>query len=718
VSISLADIVQTNTGTFNASSGSATLASGTLVGSTIILCVQTYGSSGPSATGFTRDHGSAGLSAKGYILRKSNSTGGETTWAFTGFGAGQPVVWFALEIVGLEPVATFEANATYASISAATSFPTNTSPLITAYETLAIAFHGGQNTVSSTVPTWSGQTNDYVEILENSRVDGATATSAAVSVKFGTDVGTYQSTATASISTTGNAVTSVYVAKGARRLPNVDVMTGLEFGTTAGLTTGNTSNPPFDSSAGTPAVVTTTPRSGTYCLELSATSAAEWVAWTSTGALSLYTAPPQRVAFQQYVFRLSFRFPGSLPGADVGVCALDAGTGTAASGVWVVYRTASQKLGVQIGQIGGTGTGLGTEVLSANTLVADTWYNLDLSVDMANEDRQQLWSAYWQLDSVAQVTAVIVTDTTVAPGTFTQFRLGWLTSTTATIRYDDIVGSKHPGHYPLGPIGIYALGVDPAGTVAVTTATSFSTMTANGTLNTTFSTTTARGAVDEIPPTIGASADGFVQDTTAATDYVELPMTTRAAATNLQAIRGVRWYFPGWAVSATAATIGFRAWDGTAETLLFAAADPNFDNSTTTPAWVCRMHRALASNVPYVWTQALLDALAARVGFSTSAAVNVGIHSAIAEVAMRDANSQQVIEADGVFLYARLDPDTGYPVAYRLAAAIDCDAWGTYVINAATVNRTAIAGGEDVYIVGAESNAVVSFLSAGRIVGV
>ena len=42
------------------------------------------------------------------------------------------------------------------------------------------------------------------------------------------------------------------------------VVTGFEFGTTAGWATGNNSNKIFDTVTGTPTIVTTTPRSGTY----------------------------------------------------------------------------------------------------------------------------------------------------------------------------------------------------------------------------------------------------------------------------------------------------------------------------------------------------------------------------------------------------------------------------------------------------------------------
>lgn len=709
MAISADDIVQTNTGTVNAANPVVTLPSGTVDGNTVLIFIMSYGTGSPSATGFTRDHAPSGSSSKSYILRKSNVTAGETSWTVT--NTANPMVWFVMEVQNLHPTAAFEANSVYLSSTAVTSVPTNTTGASTIYEGLAFAFHGGQNTTSATVATWSGQTGGFAELLENSRTDGTTATSAAVSVRVVNDIGTYQSTATASQTVTASAVIVVYSASRTTRQPNPDIICGAEIGTTAGLTTGNTAAPPVDAKNGTVSIVSTSPRSGNYCFELTGSGAAANVAWTSTGALSLYTAPSGHVINQQYVMRVSFYFPTSLPGADVTVCAMDQGTGTSGSGVQAVYRSATQQLGVQMSH---STLGAGTEVLSTATLSADTWYSLDLYLDMAQEIRSSGWWADWALDGVAQTRATRTATTASDVATITQVRLGWLTSSTATIRYDDLVGSKHPGHFPLGDIGVYPMPVDPAGTVTVTTAASFSTFTNNGTLNTTFNTTTARNAVDEIPPTIGATADGFVQDAAATGDYVELPMTSRDAASFGQALRGVRWYFCGWAVSASANTIGFRGYDGTTETTLFAAADPNFDNSTTNPAWVCRMHRTLAASTPYAWTQAGLDALAARVGFSSSATVNVGVHAILAEVAMRTAVETQVLQQDGVFIYSALDPDTGNVIYLRLdATAAAGDGWATYTINGVDVNRTALAGTSDTYTVGAESSSVVSYITGG-----
>jgi hypothetical protein len=714
MSISQDDIIQTQTGNFNATAGNATLPSGTTDGNTVIIAVMVAGAFSPTIAGFTRSHGSSIGNARVYILQKANTVAAETTWAIGGVGTASPVVWVAMEVQNLSKLALVETfGSPSVSAQSGTSVATQTSGTSYSFETLGFAIHGGNNTANATIPVWSGTTGNFLPIATSGRAEAATACSISVSLMTGTDVGTYQSTSTSSVTlAAANASLVIYNADAAHRVPDIDIISGAEHGTEAGRATGITGGPPVDFTNGTVTVSTTSPRTGTYSWQATGSAAAANFGWTSTGAMSLYTAPTGYTAHRQYVGRFSFYMP-TLPGADVTVAAIDNGSGLSGAGCQLVYRTASQKLGMQVVQ---DTLHVGTEVLSAVAVTAAAWHDVDVYLDMTNRNRESQFHAYWRLDGVDQTEASAATDTSSAVSTFTRATLGWTTASTATIRYDDIAWSKRPGCYPLGDIGIHAVTVDPAGTVTVTTAANFSTMTANGTLNATFSTTTARGAVDELPPTIGASADGFVQDTLAATDYVELPMTTWDVYTNLGALRAIRWYFCGWAAAAgptTAATIGFRAWDGTAETTLFAAAEPNFTSSTTTPSWICRMQRTLASNVPPALTQAGLDALAARVGFSTDATPVVGIHAAYAEVAVRAVATQTVQEQDGVLIIELYDPDTGNVIAFRLDATATAAAWADYVINGSTVHQFAAGGTTDLLIVGAESNSAVSFVTGG-----
>lgn len=718
MSITAADIVQTNTGSYNGTSGSISLPSGTTDGNTVVIAIMIAASASPAITGFTRSHGATTGSVRPYILQKAQAAAGETSWT-TSVHTSAPVTWVAMEIQNLSKLNGVEVWATPAAVTqTGTSIVTTTTPSSYSYETLAFAIHGGNNTAAATAPAFTGHTGDFVEIATSTRTDGATGSGISVSLRTGLDIGTYQCTATSSVSlASANATIVVFNAENAKRVPNLDVMAGMEWGTAAGLTTGITGGPPFDSKTGTVNVTTTSPRTGTYALECVGTGAASNVVWATSGALGLYTAPTGLVLHRQYVGRFSVYFHSALPGADVQICAVDNNSGTSGAGFQMTYHTASQKIGVVVNQ---DSLHTGTEVLSATTVAANTWYNIDFYLNMTNQDREQAYHAYWRIDDVDQTTAVCTTTTTVSADTFSQWRLGWATSTTADIHFDDIVGSKHPGHYPLGDIKIYGIAADSAGTATVTTGANFSTFTNNGTLNATFSAATALAAVDDLPPTIGATADGFVQDTLGATDYVAVPMVTRDMATNLETPRGVRWYFPGWANAAgptTAATIGFRGYDGTVETVLFAAAEPNFQNSTTAPAWICRMQKDLATNVPPILSQARTDALTARVGFSSDATPVLGVHATIAELAVRAAAIQQIMQVEEtLYVYAYLDPDTSNYIALQLVAPPDADAWIMYRLNGVMQTPASItAGTSHTYIIGAESNATVDFISAGRV---
>jgi len=234
----------------------------------------------------------------------------------------------------------------------------------------------------------------------------------------------------------------------------------------------------------------------------------------------------------------------------------------------------------------------------------------------------------WQVDGISQPTLA------VSSGFVSQIHVGWaLTAATATVDYDDLCISATAGDYPMGATKVLLL--TPAGTAAVNTPTAFSLMSANGTINSTFNVTTARDAVAEVPPSIGASADGFVQDATDTAAHVDIPMSTYTLAGG-EAIIGVRVVCCGWAVSTTAATLGFRAYNGTVEEVLqVGTVNPTFSNSATTPGWFAK--QCTLTNFD---TQAKLDALQVRVGWSSDAAPDIGVQAVYAEVAVAATQQQ------------------------------------------------------------------------------
>jgi hypothetical protein len=395
------------------------------------------------------------------------------------------------------------------------------------------------------------------------------------------------------------------------------------------------------------------------------------------------------------VTRVCFYLP-SLPGSDADLFSLCQVAGT--PDLQVRYRTASQKIGLQIASA--------TEQLSDATVSASTWIGVDIRYDVSGTTYTADWSVDYGAGPVEQAQA---TRGSVAPSLVGNLILGWTGSATQTVRYDDIAASRIRGQYPLGDIRIYPLGVDPAGSVTISGTTgNFQTMSANGTLAA-WNATTARGAIDDIPPTISASADGIVQSTTAASDYVEIPMQTRDAAANAEAIRAVKWYFPMWAASGTANSIGLRGYDGTTETTLFSTADPGADNSTTTPVWICKMHRTLGSALHRTWTQTQLDALTARVGFSGDASPAVGVHAVIAEVAMRAGESRTLF---GGLASIAADPDPNSVIDIEVdATTLSDDADLVYEVNASPTTVPVTQGTTHTETVGATVAGEVNYIA-------
>lgn len=194
--------------------------------------------------------------------------------------------------------------------------------------------------------------------------------------------------------------------------------------------------------------------------------------------------------------------------------------------------------------------------------------------------------------------------------------------------FDDLVFSGTSGDYPLGVHSVKAVTVDPAGTVTLSGTTgNFQTFTGSTPTKSAWNATTARDAVDEIPPNTGASQDGWCQITTAATDYVEMPMTTFTLSGDT--VVAGRIYGAIWSQDATGGFIGLRTWNGTTERNLFGSNISISGNNTTSYPWVAAMLTLADIN-----TQGEIDALAVRAGFSSDAAPDMGLHSVLVEIAV------------------------------------------------------------------------------------
>jgi hypothetical protein len=637
-------IIQQASGTFTGTTGTATLPNPSTAGNTVIM-VMAGTAGGLGATGFTSIRNNSIIPVTANLLWK-NTAGGETSFSLTNAGANL-TAWICYEIEGLDqsnPVDVIATN--YATGSGGTLTTPANIPLANTFDGMVLVTHAGEDTTSTVAPTWSGHTGGVSELTEVTGDNGTISIGLTTAVAF-TYTGAPQVWSSTATKTNGSGQQAsstivVFTAANAKYAADVAVCTGFEFGTAAGITLGGagTSTNVFDSLAGTPTVVSTNPRSGTYCLELSSSAAAESLSWSRTGVLNVLLST-------QITIRLSVYFPTSLPGADLELLALT--PATAGDAAVLRYESSDSTLRLKVGT--------GTEVVSDAAVSANTWISIDLRVDGRTTTHRADWRIDYTNDAFyvgqAQATA---TGTVVTNGW--DVRLGWASASTATVRYDDVVVGRFGGHYPLGNMIHEAITVDPSGTLTVSGSTAnFNVMTANGTLAA-WNATNARNAIDERPPTIGASADGIVQVATAISDYVEIPTTTISAVNLGAAIRAVRLVACGWAASTTTATIGFRSYDGVSEITMFSASDYQFDNSTTTPAWHAQMVRSSGSRQD--WTQSKLDALVFRMGFSGDASPAVGIHNIIGEVCLRVGDLVEVISIDeGQFTVDwRMDPDS------------------------------------------------------------
>lgn len=704
------NVLQYASGGFNGTSGTVTLPQPTgAAACDVILVAGVGGGTGVSldppyptgipASTFPRDSvAPTAVTSKAYVWRLSVSPGaGLQSFELATAGGAGPVAWAVFEIENLDIRTPDLVPASYSGSETGGTTRSTQSVQTDVLDGLCLAVHVGTYTSGTTVPTWSGHINSSdaalapEEAVSQGQAGTGRAIGMSVSWRFLSAAGTMECTATSSLSVVSGATLVIYPATGSRRLPRYDVCFGAEVGTANGLATGaaGTGTSPFDASAGTPAVVTSTPRSGSYCLELSSTAAIENVVWTAAGALGRHTPTS---GYYQMVMRLHVRFPGSLPAGDVELAAVEADNGTSLYSLRLWYRSASQKLALQVY--------LGSDVLSDTTVAADTWIGVDMLHWLDTGTFGEAWGD-WQVDYNADDSTGAVAQTratgTGVPVDFTKVRLGWAAATTATVRYDDIVVAKDARHYPIGNVKIVPLKIDPSASPSVSgTAGNFRVFTSNGGTLSAWDATAARNAVDDVPPTIGASADGVCQITTASGDYMELPLDTYTAAPGYTA-RALRWYLAGWAASTSAATIGIRGVDsaGANSHQLFAVGDPNFDSSAT--VWISRMHRIPASNLVTPFTQAMVDSLAARVGFSTDANPDVGVHCVLGELVIAPAAEYEIINIeDGLFtVIVRQDPVTSAVVSYLVTvndttrgATFDC------TIDGAPITSVYVAAGD------------------------
>lgn len=662
-------VIQQVTGSFEGASGSVTLAP-TEAGSQILIFAGVVGTGVTlQDTSVALPTGFGALGIPGYGTRidyarvqgfiKTSTTAGETSWTLSlTNSASRLVVWAAFEVYGLDSdwpdnayrSATMTDSGTAATVTSTSQTATSISET---YNGVSFMCAFAVNT-GGTTPTLSGHTNGFWETASQSATDAASrAATLSVATKQELTVNTPACAVTVSPgSYVGNYLITLTTVD-AHHAPAIMAMSGFEIGTatniaTTGLGSGDGTIAPFDGVVGSPAIVATTARSGAYCLELSSTAAAENLTWTTGASKNLSGS-----LIETWSERFHVRFPTALPSVNVELASVE--IGSLANGLVIRYVTAFQQIGVRIGT--------GSEVLSDAAVVADQWIGIDFLYD----PRATTHTCVWQVDYNAEVSdptgpvaQAAASTTGMSAGTVTTVRHGWTTSITATVRYDDIAGSSRRKTYPIGDTRILPLKVDQAGTPTVFgSSANFRTFTANGT----YAAWTAAGtiaALDDIPPVIGAGADGLAQITNATGDYVEVPMETYACATNNMIPMAGRWYWAGWAASGNPATLHTQVSDGTSAWGIFGdTVDAGFDN--TTLVWMGQIHNKGNILTFYPLTQPLIDALAMRFGFSEDTNPDAGVHCVLFELAVQPATTIGILDAEsGTFnVYARMNLNNG-----------------------------------------------------------
>lgn len=674
--LTVSNIVQQKTGSFEGSSGTVSLDTATTAGShvVVVLCVDSDGSGGQSWTitgpsGFDELSAAPTARAWGYptVFGKKTSPGGETSWSVShGGGATKQVCWAVFELTGIDVTnwalmywsrTAIAAQETLSSTAVTPNVdPVGVSFQIPSFDVMYLAVHFAVNP-NPAEPTASAHTNNFQEQAAVGRANASRGCHLSVSTKssFGARAAT---SATVSLSPNSYSYSLAISFTGveAKYPPVYMACFGAQVGAVASLV-----NPaPVPVAAQGPApwdvvlnasafsVVTTNPRSGTHCLQMTVSAANAYVGWLPDGALGTGVPGSLETTSSIWIERFHFLFP-TLPTSDFEIMRVRDN--------WIAdcvftFRAASAKIGCKIGT--------GSEVLSDAVIQANTWVGVDYRYNVG----ASTFLCDWQVDydslnsSATPVAQAQASGTGGSGGAITGVYKGVFVLGTGTIRFADIAGSNLFYTYPIGRVSVIGLKPDPAGTPSVVgSAANFETFANNGT-GTAFNAANVRNALDDWPPTIGSSSDGLMQVNVAVNDYVRVPMATFSDPSDFIP-RMVRWYWMGWAKSGNPASIGFRGYDGVSEPArsFVPAVDHEFDDSSA--VWMTRIHRADVSTW-YEITQAKLDALEARFGWSDDANPDAGVHAVMAEVVLAQARAFGVIEVEGgaFSVYVKQDPLT------------------------------------------------------------
>ncbi|MEO8437108.1 MAG: hypothetical protein ABI562_01525 [Chloroflexota bacterium] len=324
-------------------------------------------------------------------------------------------------------------------------------------------------------------------------------------------------------------------------------------------------------------------RSGAYSLKVTSAAGA-----SSNGELAI--GPAVGVGVVRVYVRLA-----SLPAADVSeLLVMHTTTG---SDLQLGYLSATKNLQIVIG------SGVGSKVTGTTVIAAGTWYRIDLQF-VANSNPH---TAAWQIDGVGQPAL----SKAGGASTFKSLILGSRVAADAfTANYDDVLVSGTAADFPMGVGAVEAL--RPNGMGTNNTPGSF--RDDDGTAVDAASYT----RLDESP--MSGSSDYVLQQTIGAADYVEVTFddTTSGCVVGVSGL--LAYHAAGTAGSTGKASI----FSGGTERIIY-----NGSMSVTSLAYAA----AIAAPVASTWTRTAVNALTARIGYSSDVTPNPYWDSLMLEVA-------------------------------------------------------------------------------------
>lgn len=687
-------VVQEATGSTpgaDATSTTVTLPAGTTAGSTVLAAINSVTAQGTLTlpTGFVIDVStgtSTGTLANYVLVRKSSVAAGETSWTFSGAGASQ-WAWWVGEVTGLDPDpldASSQLAGTSVTAGATVTRSTGTTSANPGTDTLVLACFGGAASTGAGMGTFTSYTSGFTGRAQatsgGTGTDSSRLVAVASKLSGGATTGPFESTGSYTAGSSAGSIYGMIAAYRAADSPIVNPLTwtlGFEYGTHNGMggTLGLTAYASVSGTVGTDVIVQASSARAApsvYGCRLVASAASVYL---NASSGTHFPSTVKSAALSMNVRVVS----GS---GTVVVVELWPTTGVA---LQLVYDVPSARYGLRWGASGTTAWQAGTTALGA-------WVWVDLGTAFGAATRH----ADWRLETAPgtyspQPSPADLTGQTAASTGY--LRIGGTTAQTATMDVDDVVASVYPSPYPLGPHTIQVARVDPAGIPTVNgTVGNFALVTNNatGATLTAGTLTAARDAIDELPPTISTASDGVVQTAVATGDYLQFPMTdvTVGAA---QVVAAVRVIAPLISTTGSGAgNLGIRGWDGTTETALITVNALTPGSSTTVSNTVPPTATAMW-NPPGGWTPTKLAAAALRVGYSSDATPDMGVHALYLEVALRPAltGRQISVEGDLFTVDVMFSPYSSASVSYGVTSN-DPDRGATFSYSVAGVPQTPV----------------------------